>query len=130
MQVFTDFILDCDILFEGPQDGGITIRTDTSKPRPAHHGYELDIDWGDKARNLGHIHFAVKPEPYAGHALIDVGKWHAVRIVAKGPKVTVLLDGKEVLRFQDTEFASGQIVLQGEKDGVRYRDLKITPLKE
>jgi len=126
--IFTDFILDCDILFEGPQDGGITIRTDTTKRKTYENGYELDIDWGDEARTRGHIHFPIKPMPWKGHALIDVGKWHAVRIRAEGPRVIVFLDGKQVLMFEDTEFVSGRIVLQGEKNGVRYRNLRVTPL--
>ncbi|MFC1452419.1 family 16 glycoside hydrolase [Verrucomicrobiota bacterium] len=72
----------------------------------------------------------VKPEPYVGNALIDVNKWHSVKITALGPKVAVALDGRDVLQFSDNSFLSGHICLQGEEGGVRYRNLKVTPLEQ
>ena len=37
--------------------------------------------------------------------------------------------GKQRLEFEDEEYASGQIRLQGEADGVLYRNLKVTETK-
>ena len=122
-----DFTLECDFLFDGTGEGGIAIRCDVDAEYPWRQGYELDIDWAP-GRKQGHIHFPVKPEPYVGNALIDVGKWHTVRIEALGPKVTVALDGRNVLQFSDSSFLSGHICLQGEEGGVKYRNLRVTPL--
>ena len=57
------------------------------------------------------------------------GFWHAIRVTADGPRILVELDGKQVLAFEDDEYASGQICLQGEKDGVLYRYIKVTELR-
>ena len=42
--------------------------------------------------------------------------------------MTVRLYGTEVLTFEDGGFLTGQICLQGEKDGVRYRNLRVKRL--
>ena len=64
-----------------------------------------------------------------GEALFTVGVWHAIRVTADGPKIVVWLDGKQVLQFADDPYASGQICLQGEADGVLYRNVKVTETK-
>jgi hypothetical protein len=127
-QHFTNFVLECEFLFQGKGEGGIQLRGDANAVRGWEVGYELDVHWA-KDRKHGHIHFPVKPTPYSGEALFTVDEWHAVRVTANGPKVVVELDGKQVLQFEDDEYASGQICLQGEKDGVLYRNVKVTELK-
>jgi hypothetical protein len=71
----------------------------------------------------------VNPKPYGGEALFTVGEWHTVRVVANGPKIVVYLDGTQVLQFEDEEYLSGQICLQGEKDEVQYRNLRVREMK-
>jgi len=115
-------------VFNGKGEGGIQIRGDSKAERSWEVGYELDID-GAAEKREGHIHFPVNPSPYVGEARFEVGKWHSVRIVANGPKVVVHLDGKQVLQFEDAEFSSGQLLLQGEKNGVRYRNVRVTALE-
>jgi len=127
-QCFTNFVLECEVLFQGKSEGGIQLRSDAAAARGWEVGYELDIDWA-RDRQHGHIHFPVKPQPYCGEALFSVGEWHSVAVTANGPKVVVALDGQRVLQFEDAEYASGQICLQGEKDGVLYRNLTVTELR-
>ncbi|MCG3180518.1 MAG: hypothetical protein BIFFINMI_02880 [Phycisphaerae bacterium] len=125
-EVFTDYVLDADFLFNDAE-GGIHVRSDGSARRSWEVGYELDIDWAGDLRE-GHIHFPVKPKPYAGEGRFEPGKWHHVRIEAVGPHVTVQLDGRPVLSFKDNGYRSGQICLQGESNGVRYRNIRVTRL--
>lgn len=125
--VFGDFSLQVEIKFLGKRQGGIVIRGDAKSRQPWQNGYELDIDWHPD-RKHGHIHFPVKPKPYGGSALIEVGKWHTVRIQAQGEHVVVFLDGRQALEFTDKEFSRGNICLEGEIDGVQYRNLKVSPL--
>jgi hypothetical protein len=127
-KVYSNFVFECEFLFQGKGEGGIQLRGDAAATKSWTVGYELDVDWA-RDRKHGHMHFPVKPKPYGGEALFTVGDWHAVRVVAKGPKIVVHLDGKQVLQFEDSEYASGQICLQGEKDGVLYRNLRVTKLK-
>jgi len=126
--VYDDFVLEVDILFSGKEEGGIVVRGDQNSKEPWKSGYELDIDWAPD-RKHGHIHFPVKSKPYRGEALIVVNKWHTVKIRAQGQVVTVFLDGKEMLQFTDDEFHRGNICLEGRTDGVKYRNLRVAPLK-
>ena len=125
---FEDFVLECDFLFDGKAQGGIVIRGDRKAMHPWKSGYELDIDWA-KDRKQGHIHFPIYPEPYAGEALFEPGEWHTVLIEAKYQTVAVFLDGKEVISFTDDRFAKGHICLEGERGGVKYRNLRVLPIR-
>ena len=125
--VFDDFVLDVEINFSGKAEGGIVIRGDHTSRKPWESGYETDIDW-HAGREHGHIHYPVKPKPYPGFALIEPNRWHAVRIRAVGETVTTFLDGEQVIQFADAERPRGNICLEGHTDGVRYRNLRITPL--
>jgi hypothetical protein len=127
---FGDFVLKCDFLYSGKGQGGIVIRGDRKSPEPWKDGYELDIHCPDGNPTNGHIHFPVRPRPYGGNALFELGKWHAVRIVAKGPSVVVFLDDKEVLAFEDQEFHQGSICLEGDTPGVKYRNLTVSSLED
>jgi hypothetical protein len=122
--VSDDFVLECDFLFDGNGEGGIAIRCDLDAEYPWRQGYELDIDWASD-RKHGHIHFPRNPQPYVGQAIFEVGKWHTVRIAAKGDGVTVSLNGKQVLAFQDTDFQTGQLCLEGHETGVAYRNITL-----
>ena len=126
-EVFSDYLLEVDFLFDGNGEGGIQIRGDRSARRSWEVGYELDIDWA-RGRKEGHIHFPVNPKPYGGEARFEVGKWHRVRVKAVGESVTVHLDGEKVLEFEDSQFPRGQLCLQGEKNGVKYRNIRVTRL--
>ncbi len=122
---FSDFVLECEVLFLD-SEGGIVIRADAG-PAPWESGYELDVDWaGDRWH--GHIHFPGWPKPYAGEALIEPGRWEHVRIEAVGPSVTVWLNGKRVIHFEDDRFLEGNICLEGSRGGVKYRKLRVRPL--
>ncbi len=126
-EAFGDFVLECEFLFSGKVEGGIVIRGDATSAEPWKSGYELDIDWAPD-REHGHIHFPVLPEPYVGQALFRVGEWHAVRIQARRDRVAVTLDGRDALRFENGQFARGQIILEGHADGVKYRNLRVQRL--
>ena len=53
-----------------------------------------------------------------------------MKVEAKGQDVILALYGKEVLKFTDEEFSQGNICLEGHTDGVKYRNLKVTPIAE
>ena len=123
VEPFDDFVLECDFLFDGAQ-GGIVIRGERDSLEPWASGYELDIDWA-RGGKQGHIHFPVLPKPYPGEALFEPGKWHTVRIEARGPRITVRLDGRKAIAFTDPRITRGHICLEGEAGGVKYRNLRV-----
>jgi hypothetical protein len=62
------------------------------------------------------------------------GKWSTYEITAKGPQLTVVLNGTRTAGATDTKFASGPIALQfgshGKEPGgaIKYRKVQIRPL--
>ena len=126
--VFGDFVLEVEVLFVGKGEGGIVLRGDADSREPWNSGYELDIDWAAD-RKHGHIHFPGKPKLDVGEAPIEVNQWTPVEIRAKGENVTVYLKGQRVLSFTDAEFRKGNICLEGHTEGVKYRKLRVRPLR-
>jgi len=64
----------------------------------------------------------VSPMPKAG------GKWNTFEITAKGPQLTVVLNGTRTADAIHTQFASGPIALQYDKGVVKFRKVQIKPL--
>jgi len=56
------------------------------------------------------------------------GDWFAMEILAKGDAITVLVDGKQAVRFRDPQktFTSGHIVLQVMAGTVKFRKVEIS----
>ncbi|HEY7556206.1 MAG TPA: DUF1080 domain-containing protein, partial [Candidatus Binatia bacterium] len=69
------------------------------------------------------VHIAkISTMPKAG------GKWNTYEITAKGPRLTVMLNGAQTVDVQDSKFASGPIALQWGRGVVRFRKVQIKPL--
>ena len=67
----------------------------------------------------------VSPMPKVG------GKWNTYVITARGPTITVELNGVKTVELQDSKFASGPVALQyGSTPGgaIRFRKVTIRPL--
>ena len=78
----------------------------------------------------GIVNFAVvNPMPKAG------GKWNTYEIYARGPRLTVKLNGAVTVSIENSKFASGPFALQfgnGPKDApggsIKWRKVQIRPL--
>jgi hypothetical protein len=69
------------------------------------------------------VHIApISPMPKAG------GKWNVYEITAKGPKITVVLNGARTVEAQDGKLARGPIGLQYAAGVVKFRKVQIRPL--
>ena len=64
----------------------------------------------------------VNPMPKAG------GKWNTFEITARGPLMTVVLNGVKTSEGKDAKFASGPIRLQYGAGVVKFRKVAIRPL--
>lgn len=69
-----------------------------------------------------HIAAISPPMPKAG------GRWNTYDITAKGPQLTVTLNGARTVSVQDSKFASGPIGLQYGAGVVKFRKVQIKPL--
>ena len=69
------------------------------------------------------VHIAkVSPMPKAG------GKWNTYAITAKGPRLTLVLNGAQTVDVEDSKLTSGPIALQWAKGVVKFRKVQIRPL--
>ena len=62
------------------------------------------------------------PLPNAG------GRWNTFEITAKGPQMSVMMNGVKTAEGQDGKFASGRISIQYGTGVVKLRKLQIRPL--
>jgi hypothetical protein len=69
------------------------------------------------------VHIAkIETMPKAG------GKWNTYEITAKGPQLTVMLNGSKTVEARDPQFASGPIGLQYGAGVIKFRKVQIKPL--
>ena len=125
-QAYTDFQLKVEFWVDAVANSGIFIRcTDPQKIGSA-TGYEVNI-------------FDTRPDPtYGTGAIVNVakvdpmpkagGQWNTFEITAKGPQLTVILNGTKTVDIQDSQFGSGPLALQYGAGIVKFRKVEIKPL--
>ncbi|MGH7784792.1 MAG: 3-keto-disaccharide hydrolase, partial [Candidatus Binatia bacterium] len=64
----------------------------------------------------------VSPMPKAG------GRWNTLEIMAKGPQLTVVLNGNRTAEAQDSKHARGPLSIQYAAGVVKFRKVQIRPL--
>ena len=65
---------------------------------------------------------AVSPMPKAG------GKWNTYEITARGPQLTLVLNGVKTVDVQNSKLASGPIALQWGRGIIKFRKVEIRPI--
>jgi hypothetical protein len=125
-RMFGDFVLEGDFLYNGKSQGGVLLRGDRDAWFPNLSGYEMDID--ADMPGSGHISFPFRPQPNPGIVPFPVGEWQHFSIKASGQDISVKLNNKEVIRFHDDHYRYGQICLEGEKGGLKYKNLQVQKL--
>ena len=120
LQIRAEFWVDADA------NSGIFIRcADPQKPGSS-TCYEVNIfdkrpeaDYGTGAI----VNVAkVSPMPKAG------GRWNIMEIMAKGPQLTVVLNGNRTAEVQDSKHARGPLSIQYAAGVVKFRKVQIKPL--
>jgi hypothetical protein len=125
-QAYSDFQLKVEFWVDAVANSGIFIRCRDPHKISATTGYEVNI-------------FDTRPDPtYGTGAIVDVakvdpmpkagGRWNTYEITAKGPQLTVVLNGTTTVDTQDSKFASGPIALQYGTGVVKFRKVEIKPL--
>ena len=130
---YKDFQIRAEFWADHTTNSGIFIRISDPKSIGAKTAYEVNIydqrpepDYGTGAIvNFG----KVSPMPKAG------GKWNTYEITAKGPRLTVVLNGIKTVDMQHSQFPEGPISLQfsnldkGAPGGaIKWRKVQIKPL--
>ena len=127
---YGDFALELEYAINSGGNSGVFIRAALEK-NPAFTGYELQIlaDHGRPATK------------HSTGALYDVvaatqnmskpgGEWNHLKITAKGPHVTVILNGEKIIDYQTDRGTHGYIGLQNHDDHavVKFRNIRLSEL--
>jgi len=120
---FGDFELRAEFWVSGDANSGVYIRCSDPKQVTATNAYEVNIydTRPDPTYRTGGIVDGARPLV----AVSTGGKWNTYEIVAKGPKMTVRLNGQLVAEGSDTRHARGPIALQYAAGTVRFRSVQI-----
>jgi hypothetical protein len=120
---YGDFELRAEFWVSPDANSGIFIRCADPKQVTAANSYEVNI-------------FDTRPDPaYRTGGIVDVAKpasminagnqWNTFEISAKGPRLTVRLNGTLTVDVEDTKHARGPIALQASAGTVRWRSVQI-----
>ena len=120
---YGDFELRAEFWVSPEANSGIFIRCANPKEVTAANSYEVNIfdTRPDQTYRTGGIVDIAKPA-----SMVNAGnQWNTFEIVAKGPRLTVRLNGMPMVDVQDTKHARGPIALQAGAGTVRWRNVQI-----
>ncbi len=125
-QVYGDFQIRAEFWVDSETNSGIFIRCEDPKNVGSKTAYEVNI-WDtrpDPTYGTGAIVGLAKvvPMPKAG------GQWNTYEITAKGPQLTVVLNGVKTADVRDAQHARGHIALQYGSGIVKFRKVQIRQL--
>ena len=132
---YKDFLLYAEFFAESDTNSGIFLRAADHQKIGADTSYEVNI-WD------------IRPDPtYATGGIVNIasvpvpivfkagGQWNTFEIFAKGPQMTVKLNGVVTVSVQHGKFASGPFALQyglgvkGAQGGaIKWRNVQIKPI--
>lgn len=123
---YGDFQIRAEFWVDADANSGIFIRcADPQKPGTA-VCYEVNIydKRSDPSYGTGAIvnYAKVSPMPKAG------GRWNTLEITAKGPQLSVVLNGTRTAEVQDSKHARGPFSIQYGAGVVKFRKVQIKPL--
>jgi Domain of Unknown Function (DUF1080) len=120
VQIVVEFWADDDA------NSGVFFRCTDLKTINAKTAYEAQIfdKRPDPEFRTGALTFIAKPA-----ATINTGgKWNTYDITARGSRLTVTLNGTQMVDVQDTKFARGPIALQRTAGVVKFRNVRVRTL--
>ncbi len=132
---YKDFEIYAEFYAESDTNSGIFLRASDPQKVGADNAYEVNI-WDIRPDPTyatgGIVGFASVPVPIVHKA---GGKWNTFEIYAKGPELTVKLNGVVTVSIQDRKYASGPFSLQygggvkGALGGpIKWRKVEVRPL--
>jgi hypothetical protein len=125
-KAYKDFVIRAEFWASDDANSGIYMRCADPNKITDKSCYEANIfdQRPDPSYGTGGIvHIAkVSPMPKAG------GKWNVYEITAKGPRLTVVLNGNKTAEADHSQFASGPIALQWGRGVIKFRKVQIKEL--
>jgi 3-keto-disaccharide hydrolase len=121
---YTDFEIYAEYWADEDANSGIYIRIMNQKVVNTKAAYEVQI-W-DKSPGMATA--SVMPPAKAAPTFKAAGKWNTFEITAKGPRMTVKMNGEQAVDVNDTSFSAGPIGLQYNAGTIKFRKVMIKPL--
>ena len=124
---YTDFEIRVEFWVDEGGNSGVYMRCQDAAKITDTTCYEANVfdKRPDQSGRTGAIVHIAKPL-----AIVDAaGKWNTYEITAKGPSLTVRLNGTLTAQAEDAKFKSGPIALQYAAGTVRFRSVQIRVLK-
>jgi hypothetical protein len=121
---YTDFEIFAEFWADEEANSGIYIRVMNQKVVNTKAAYEVQI-W-DKSPGMATA--SLMPPAKASPTFKAAGRWNTMEITAKGPRMTVKMNGEQAVDVNDTSFTSGPIALQYNAGTIKFRKVMIKPL--
>ena len=124
---YKDFQIRAEFWVDDEANSGIFLRCDQSDKIDAKICYEVNIfdKRPDPSYGTGAIVNVAKVDPMPKAA----GKWNVYEITAKGPHLTIVLNGQKTADVDDsTHVGAGPFALQYGSGVVKFRKVQIKPL--
>jgi len=120
---YSDFEIHVEFWVTDDANSGVFLRCEDPKTINAMNAYEVNIydKRPDQTYRTGAIVDVAKP----ASVINTGGKWNTFDITAKGPKMTVTLNGMRVVDVEDKKHARGPIGLQYGAGTVKFRNVRI-----
>jgi hypothetical protein len=120
---YGDFELRAEIWTSEDANSGVFIRCSSPTEISGANCYEVNMfdTRPDQAYRTGAIVDVAKPMAMENAA----NKWNTLVITAKGPRLTVNLNGKPMVDVQDTRHARGPVALQYGAGTVKFRKVEM-----
>jgi hypothetical protein len=126
-QSFTDFVIYAEFWVNDDANSGIFMRLSDRRKIGSDNSYEVNIydKRPDPSFGTGAIvNFAkVSPMPKAG------GRWNTFEISARGPQLTVKMNGVQTASVNDRSFFHGPIALQYGSGVVKFRKVQVLAIE-
>lgn len=123
-QSFKDFEVYAEFWADDDANSGIYIRVMNQKVVNTRAAYEIQI-W-DKSPTMATA--SLMPPAKAAPTFKAAGKWNTLEISARGPRMTVKMNGEQAVDVSDTAFTHGPIALQYNAGTIRFRKVMVKPL--
>jgi hypothetical protein len=120
---YGDFEMAFDFWVSDDANSGVFIRASNPKEITAANSYEVNIfdKRPDQTYRTGAIVNIAKPQ-----AMVNTGgKWNTMEVSARGPKMTVTVNGMRTVDVEHRQFQRGPIALQYGTGVVRFRNVRI-----
>jgi hypothetical protein len=123
---YTDFQVHAEFWVDDDANSGVFLRCGDRGTVNAKNAYEVNIfdKRPDPSYGTGAIVYVAK----ASTVLKAGGKWNTYDITARGPHLTIVLNGVKTAEVDDSQHATGPIALQYGAGVVKFRKIEIKPL--